>query len=274
MKRKRLTDICRIGVENLICDKIALYKRFILDGTPEFATIKLQSEGVFGIFVNGTFVEANKGLLTNRTLFIEITPLLQKGENEVKLISGLHYFQSSTEKGKRARGYNFAFAAAEICVRSGSDKFTLKTNTDWELVCDDAKAKISSFGEVTTAEYDRFWKHAALWRNSSEKHTVPADILKVVGEDYSEYLNAEKIEFVEPLKVLSSNFIPNGSEYAAIETVIGENDNYVLYDFGKVVVGYTVIDYKAGEDTIIKIEYDYNDCYSRYEYCRYDIQAP
>ena len=103
MMRQRLTGICRIGVENLNSEELAFYKCFNLSETPKFATLEMQSEGVFGIFVNGTFVEAHKGLLTNRTFYIEITPFLQKGDNEIRFVSGLHYFQSSTESSKQGR---------------------------------------------------------------------------------------------------------------------------------------------------------------------------
>ena len=76
MMRQRLTGICRIGVENLNSEELAFYKCFNLSETPKFATLEMQSEGVFGIFVNGTFVEAHKGLLTNRTFYIEIFVLV------------------------------------------------------------------------------------------------------------------------------------------------------------------------------------------------------
>ena len=257
--RQRLTGICRIGVENLNSEELAFYKCFNLSETPKFATLEMQSEGVFGIFVNGTFVEAHKGLLTNRTFYIEITPFLQKGDNEIRFVSGLHYFQSSTESSKQGRDCHFTFVAAEIRVELSSENISLNTNTDWTLVCGDAQAKISSFGEVTNAEYDRFWKHAALWRTVPRNHFVPTEISEVVGEEYSTYLNEEKVVFAEPKKVLSSNFISNDNEFSAIEKVVSDTDQYVLYDFGKIVVGYTVIHYSANEDTSIEIEYDYTE---------------
>ena len=83
-RAKRLTPICRIGSTKPTGDEWASYsKKFTVDGTVEYATLELESDGVCGIYLNGEFVEGHMGRLPGRVFYAEITSKLREGENEL-----------------------------------------------------------------------------------------------------------------------------------------------------------------------------------------------
>ena len=79
---ENLTSIKRIGtIKHSGSEWSEISKTFNLDVIPNEAIIRIDSVGVCGIFVNGTFLEATTGRYANRVCAFEFSSLLKKGEN-------------------------------------------------------------------------------------------------------------------------------------------------------------------------------------------------
>ena len=90
-----LTSIGWIGVVKRSGNEWSSYtKKFTVSEKPGVSTIRLNSQGVCGIYVNGEFVEGSCGRYMNRITYVEITSLLHRGENTITLMLGSHYFQA------------------------------------------------------------------------------------------------------------------------------------------------------------------------------------
>ena len=80
--KNNLTDIQRIGLIKKSGSEWSEYtKSIVLTQKADFATIKLESTGICGIYINGTFLEASCGRYPSRITFMEFTSLLKVGEN-------------------------------------------------------------------------------------------------------------------------------------------------------------------------------------------------
>ena len=89
-----LTDIQRIGLIKKSGSEWSEYTKCItLNDRVDFASIRIESAGICGIYVNGKFLEVSCGRYPGRITFMEFTSLLKKGENEIKLVLGNNYIQ-------------------------------------------------------------------------------------------------------------------------------------------------------------------------------------
>jgi hypothetical protein len=210
-------------------------RTFDVQKKPDFAGIRIDSMGVCGIFINGTFLEAITGRYANRIAFFEFTSLINEGENTVKLVLGGHYYQPVGMDIFNRSGAIFSSVAAEITLKNNNDTTTIVTDGSWE--CDNSP--LTCFSEVTNAEYDHFWLSAALWEEQKDLE-VNSEIKSLLGEKY--------------LSELSS---PH--KYVEIDNVIYSGEGFKAYDLGKVHVGYLEIEYAAKEDSSIDLCVDYNE---------------
>ena len=221
-----LTSIKRIGtIKHSGSEWSVISKKFVLENAPEKAIIRIDSVGVCGIFINGSFFEATNGRYVNRICAFEITSLLKKGENLIEFKTGNHFYYPVFKKSFEESGKMFSSVAAEIII----DGQTLVTDTSWE--CDD---ELHFFSEITKAEYDRFWIAAALW-NEQKNIQINDAIKSVVGSQYN----------------------PNEAINGIIEINKLFKDN--IYELDRLYVGYLLIEYEAKEDSKITFAFDYTE---------------
>lgn len=265
-RAKRLTPICRIGSTKPTGDEWASYsKKFTVNGEVEYATIELESDGVCGIYLNGEFVEGHMGRLPGRVFYAEITSKLCEGENEIKLeIGGLHH-QPAGEVIRERRGFYIHDVAAELKFRTAKETGTIVTDGTWTREADDGVTVPDVVAAITEDEYHHFWRHAALWREVPEVQKVPEAVETVAGKAYTEFLNKNEQGYVYPKHVMCSNILPVDAP-AEKPSCIEDGEQYALYDFEQVEVGYTEIEYELEEDAEILVMYDYSESLTDFSY--------
>lgn len=244
---RQLTDICRIGFIKEKGDEWAWYTKEIeLNEKPEYATVKMTSDGVSALYVNGEFVEAHMGRLPNRILYVEITSKLKAGKNEIKIQLGSHLYEPTARGTYRRRGSWFSCVAAEVEMHIGAQCIKVPTDASWKCEADIGMMETTVLSEVPSIEYERFWKHAAIYEEVPEKLLVPKEVVQVAGKEYEAYISNPDPKYVTP-------------------KLIREDENGLLYDFGHLVVGYTTLEYEAPEGVEINLYYDYTESVKDFE---------
>jgi len=261
-----LTAIGRIGLVKRSGSEWSYYRKvFTLPEKPDQAVIRLDSAGVCGITVNGEFVEAHTGRLPNRVTCVEITSRLQKGENTVELQLGSHYYQCSGQEMHDRRQAWFSYAAAELRATLGEEELVIATDKTWQCRSDDGQTAPQEFSQVTQAEYDRFWKPAALWVERKEK-PIPAAVAAVAGKGYEDYCAKEEPKYARPQKIAATNMttLEDGltsriSDLGALYIYEPSEQPFVTYDFGRLEVGYVELEYESDRDGDVILYFDYSE---------------
>lgn len=256
VKNDRLTDIFRIGVPNQKNEHGVLGKSFFLDFKPESAVLRLTAEGPCAIYINGDFVQGHKGRLPNRVLCIEVSSRLKKGENEISVLSVAHYLQKTEKSMYEQRGAHFSTVAAELVAESKGEKTRIVTDSSWR--CGDGTA-VNLYGEISRRAYERFWLRAALWPEKRFDDDIPQAVKDVAGEDYLSYALRCDPEYAEPVSVLASDVLPALDPSLSRPDFLKDDEHFVIYDFGKIVVGYPVLEYSSSRDCSVSLYFDYNE---------------
>lgn len=256
MEKNRLTNICRIGTKATLCKSYAFVKKFNLEGKPDRALLRVQAGGVCGIFVGGQFVEAHLGKLPNRVVCLEITSLLKKGENELRFEMDGNYFECVEKTLTEQAGFFFTDLAAELQIDLAGEKTVIQTDATFKV--EEVGLETEVFGQISASEYNRFWKKAVIWKEKIQEG-ANENLAEFLGGDYKEFVSAKTLEYAEPKRVMASNFISHDGSFSEIEKDVKENENYAVFDFGKLYVGYTVLEYEAEEDAEIELLYDYTE---------------
>lgn len=248
MKLRNVTAINRIGIEKHTGDRwVRFKKKFTAPENVDFAAIRIDSYGICGIYLNGEFIEASCGRLRGRIFYVECTSKIKAGENEIVLLSGDNFFAEFAKKLKNQRGTWFSDAALELTLKSGDSIQTVVTDSTWECESDDGQTKVSCFAQISAAEYDRYWRAAALFEERRDP-VIPDAVKKVAGEDYAIYANDRLPQYVYPVGM------------------VGENpQNAVTYDFGRIYVGYVELEYDADKDGSVTLLFDYTEMTSDFE---------
>lgn len=229
------TDIRWIGKTKRQGDEYSRYtKTFILEEQPAFAEIRYASYGISLLYVNGQFVEGLGGRLPGRIGAFEVTSFLKKGENTVELLLGGHFYQDDSERLRKSRGCTISRAALELTAGD----VRVVTDETWHYASDEGEGAPDLFTNVTVEEYEHFWKHAALWKQ--QEPTAPEAILQTAGEGYRRYL-AQK----EPTELIPQK--------------IDEGENFTVWDFSRVSVGYFEVEYEAEASGEITLTFDYSE---------------
>lgn len=241
---QELTTIGWIGHIKQTGDEWTLLSRkFVLEGVPEQAVLRADSYGVTAISVNGQFVEGTGGRFPNRILCAECTSLLHPGENEIQIRLGSYYYQGQARKTWNRRQSWFSAVAAELRA-PGREEPLVVTDENWICTADDGVTQVQRFSDVTQADYDRFWKAAALWKEPKDP-VIPQAVLDTVGEDYLTYARESQVAFTEPERVLQDG--------------MAEEKPFMIWDFGRIQVGYVELEYEAGGDGTVRLELDYTE---------------
>lgn len=252
----RLTDISRIGVPCQKTEEGILFRLFPLEETPRFAVLRLCAEGPCAVYVNGSFAGGHKGRLPNRVLSIEISSLLQQGENEIRIHSVAHYLQSTARSLFEKRDFHFCSVAAEITAQLSSETIRIPTDGKWQ--CQDGSAP-AIYSPITRKEYERFWIRSAIWPEKACDSQLPQAIGEVAGEAYRSYAGQTPDPFAEPVSIYASDVLPSlHPEFPRPETV-EEGEHYAIFDFSRIVVGYPVLHYESREDLPVTLYFDYSE---------------
>lgn len=244
-----ITPIGWIGVVKRSGDEWSSYtKKITLSAKPDFASIRLNSQGVCGIYVNGTLAEASCGRYMNRITYVEITSLLQEGENEIILKLGSHFFQPVAKTVFEERKLWFSAVAAEIQIQETDGTLELVTDNSWEGATEKGPIQTAEFSKISQADYDRFWRAAALIREPKAPK-IPEAIGRVAGEDYIKYASKPWEMWAEPIAILEDSKCKK----------ICESDTVITYDFGRTQVGYLQFEYEADCDGEITFMFDYTE---------------
>ena len=234
------TDIHWIGCINA-CEnaEYVLTKTVTLEALPHVAVLRVDSQGICAIYINGEFVDASSGRYANRITCVEVTSRLKAGENEIRLIVGGFFYEEKERENYARRGLHFSAAALELQLEFADGKRqTVVTDESWSCVSDEGEHTATCFSLVTRAEYTRFWQSAALWREQKPL-AVPRAIAGAVGEEYVAY--AEQMPPV----------------YAYPTAVLAQDDHSVTYDLGRLYVGYPTLSYEAETDGTVTLCFDY-----------------
>ena len=276
----RLTDICRIGLYKKNGTERAVFRRSFTAGRDiRSAVFRIDSDGVCGITLNGQFVEACKGHLPDRVCAFRVERYLVPGENVLTLSLQSRYFQGCGEEIAARRGAYFMTAAAELIVEDENGETRIVTEgadgpgdaervpaDGWTCEADGQAQDILVFSQVTRAEYAQFWKTAAVWDTNGMKE-IPEEVRALAGPGYDAYIAEMTKETAGPAGIVRTNLFrrEDGTLQARICDinflyVFTEDDYpYVIYDFGRMVVGYTEIGYTAKDDLPIELMFDYSE---------------
>ncbi len=248
MKLRNVTNINRIGIEKHEGERwVKFKKKFTAPKTVDFAAIRIDSYGICGIYLNGEFVEASCGRFRGRIFYVECTSKIKAGENEIVLLSGDHYFENVAQRLKDERGSWFSDAALELTLKSGDTTETVVTDGTWECESDDGQTKVSCFTQITAAEYDRYWRAAALYEERRDR-IIPEAVAATAGDGYVKYANDRLPEYVYPVGTVDENV-----------------ENAVTYNFGRIYVGYVELEYDSDADGSVKLLFDYTEMTSDFE---------
>ena len=256
MLRGNLTKIGRIGIVKKSGSEWSSFrKEIILEKLPDFAAIRIDSYGVCGIYINGVFLEAITGRYANRIGCFACTSLMKKGKNEIILVLGNHFYQTTGNQIFERSGAMFACVASELQLHFGDEIVSVPTDESWECVSDDCLQETSCFAEITKAEYERFWRSAALWEEQTQVQ-IPDAVLNITGQSYASYIHQPIAKAVAAQKIADSRgFVWEMGKPAAN----AEEQPYVIYDLGKLYVGYTQIRYRAQGEVCVTVSYDYSE---------------
>lgn len=244
--KQQLTDINWIGIVKTTGDEWSAYTRkFTLAQTPENAVIRVDSYGVCGIYINGEFLETAMGRYMHRISCIECTSKLHTGENEIKLLLGSHIFQGAGAEIRERRGSWFSAVAAEIVIGCSERQKRIVTDAGWTCISDDGQTSPQEFSQITRAEYDRFWRSAALWHEPVQLD-VPEAVESVAGEEYISYIRDFRREYALPDKA-------------------DKTGQYITYDFGRLEVGYLELEYEAETDCRVRLLFDFSESVDNFE---------
>ncbi len=253
-----LTNINYISVvKNTGNEWSLLYKDIDLDEAPSRAILRVQSAEVCGIFVNDEFVEATTGRSAERVVCVEITSRLHVGKNRLALKVGPKYFQRMANWERSLRGNWFSIVAAELLLQTSAGEQQIVTDESWQCEAEDEKPTATVSYQVTRAEYDRLWKQAYLWSEALPT-AAPVALLETVGEEYETYRLQGTAKMAKPEKVLENTARDmDGGWLLSWEGQ--EVQPALLFDFGRLEVGYLRLKYRAEADATLDLAFDYSE---------------
>lgn len=228
-------------------------KSFFVEKTIENAVVRFESDCICAVFINGIFLISSTGRTPERVNCHEVTSLLKKGENDIKILLGGHYFQKFGLNAKAKRGYWLNQAAMELAV-SFSDGTDLKIVTDktWG-------EKATETMQITKAEYNLTWKNA-LWWNEKNDVKIPDEVLKVAGEEYKNYALTEQETVANYENIVETDF-----QYENGKFLSTKDENYIILDFAKTVVGYVEIEYDSSNEVCVESLFDVTEQLTDFE---------
>ena len=245
-----------------------LRKKFVLDKAVKSAIIRFETDCTCGVYVNDEFITAGTGRQPERVNCYEITSKMIIGENTLMLVLGSAYFQKIGRELKEQRGYWFSSVAFELCIEFiDGEKMIIASDDSWEAL--GTNSQVNEIMQVTDSEYGRFWRNAAVWKETGSEYDIPAAVTEVVGNEYVEYANKSENNLLYPKTVCKSNLSESSNHFLEMEgleyndvcdfDVNNPEQSFVIFDFGRIVVGHVEIEYDTDKDTDISLYFDTNE---------------
>lgn len=241
-------------------------KRFSLEKPIKSAVVRFQTDSTCGVYVNGEFIISGTGRLPERVNCHEITSKFVLGDNYINIVIGSTYYQQKGYEMKEQRGYWLNEVALEICFEfEDGEKKILSTDSTWTADIDGTCVPAVETMRVTDAEYDTMWKYAAPWvEEESHRPYISPEVVKVAGEEYASYAAISPAEYVYPASVAKTNMIQSNDGYIANCAI--EETPYIIYDFGRLAVGYTDIQYCTQKDICVTMHFDFSERISDFDF--------
>ncbi len=230
-------------------------KSFTAEGNIASAVVRFENDCTCAVFVNGEFIASGTGRLPERISAHEITSKLHSGENKITMVLGTNYFQGLGFKYAKERGYWLDSAALELCIEyENGNKQVIATDSSWSGSADGKTVDVLETARVTDAEYSEFWANCAVWKEN-HKANIPQEVIDVAGKEYLDYCENGEPEFVGPARILETDF----TEKDGVLYSDGVKNPYIIYDFGRLVVGFTELSYIAENNIECEYFYDFSE---------------
>jgi hypothetical protein len=254
---KQKPNISWISTQKYDGDEWVTYtKHFVAIKVVRSAVIRFESDCVCAVWVNGQFIISGTGRMPERVNAHEVTSRLTVGENTICLKLGTHYFQTRGHEVMAERGFWLNSAAFELCIEyQDGEKQIIATDKTWEAFADGRPQKILETALVTEAEYGMMWANAAIWPEPRlHRKPIPNAVAQVAGQAYVEYANADQAEYAQPEGVAKTNMLmENGM---LIPDPQCTQQPYVIYDFGRIIVGFTELFCQTDTDAQVCFTHD------------------
>ena len=253
-------DISWISVKKVGGEEWVTYtKTFTAPMTARSAVFRFETDCTCAVYINGQFIISGTGRMPERVNAHEVTSKIMPGENTVKLVLGTSYFQQRGFEIMQERGFWLNSAAFELCIEyaDGTHQI-LATDDSWTAEADEKPQKTIQTAMVTAAEYDMMWKNAAVWPEPQlHKPFIAPEVVQVAGQEYLDYANKPAPEFIYPEAVLATN-MKKADGCLISDPECGEAP-YIVYDFGRLTVGFTHLEYTADSDTAVCFLHDISE---------------
>lgn len=245
---------------------ITYTRKFELKKPVRCALIRFQTDSACGLYVNGDFVISGTGRAPERVNCHEVTSRLRQGENIINITLGTIYCQKIGFDIKAQRGYWLPGVALELCIEhTDGSRTTVSTDSEWLAEIDGNTVSARETMRVTDTEYDVMWKYSAPWvEEEAHRPYISPEVIDVVGEDYAVYATEPLPDYVYPVGVEKTNMINSRDVYSSDDTK--DETPYIIYDFGRLVIGFTDIEYECDNDTDITLHFDFSERVSDFDY--------
>ena len=245
---------------------ITYTKKFHTDTNITSAVVRFECDCTCAVYINGIFAACGNGRTPERVNCHEVTSKLARGENEIKVVLGDAYYQGRGENITNLRGYRFSSFALELCI-DGTDgsRILVPTDKTWMADIDGQSVPAMETMLVTEAEYNTMWSNATPWLEP-KLHIEPISeaVAEVAGEEYVTYASKEQEIYACPEAVLKTNMIENNGIYTPDESC--DEVPYIIYDFGRTVVGYTDLMYTSDSDTEAVLNFDFSESVADFDH--------
>lgn len=231
-------------------------KHFTVPKAVRSAVIRFETDCVCAVWINGQFIISGTGRMPERVNAHEVTSKLVQGENTITLQLGTAYFQSRGYEVMAERGYWLNSAAFELCIEhEDGEKQIIATDGSWESTADGVAQNVLETAVVTEAEYSMMWANAAIWPEPQlHKRAIPDAVAQVAGHAYIDYACAPQAEYAQAERIVKTNMV---SHNGVLHTDPKSTDEpYVIYDFGKLVVGFTELFCRTDVDAQVCFTHD------------------
>ncbi|MBQ7901095.1 MAG: alpha-L-rhamnosidase N-terminal domain-containing protein, partial [Clostridia bacterium] len=245
---------------------IVYTKEVITDKQIKSAVIRFETDCTCAVYVNDNFIISGTGRTPERVNCHEVTSRLVTGTNEIKVVLGGAYYQQRGLNITNFRGYRLSSFAMELCVEySDGTKLVIPTDSSWTANIDGQSVPATETMPVTDAEYYTMWSNATPWLEP-KLHAPAIDdaVIKTAGSAYANYARREAPEYIYPSCVAQTNMKECGGKY--IPDAGCDETPYIIYDFGRLVIGYSDILYNAKSDTMATLHYDFSEKISDFDH--------
>lgn len=245
---------------------ITYTKSFRTSSDTVSAVVRFECDCTCAVYINGTFVACGNGRTPERVNCHEVTSKLLNGDNKIEVVLGDAYYQGRGENITNFRGYRFSSFAMELCADcSDGSRILIPTDKSWTADIDGEAVPAMETMPVTDAEYNTLWYNATPWLEPElHTETISDAVADVAGDEYVAYANKKQEIYAYPECVIETNMVENNGIYTIDKNCA--DAPYIIYDFGRAVVGYTEVMYKSDADTEATLNFDFSEAVTDFDH--------